>query len=85
MLEALKNAAWIVLPFKMSDTVFSFTGGADTAMIIISIITIMPIAVATIIEHIGDISAISSRDTYAGGYNGRYIPHSLRYDFGGRC
>jgi uracil permease len=32
----------------------------DGAMLITSIITIMPIALATIVEHIGDISAISS-------------------------
>lgn len=59
-LEALKNAAWIGLPIKFGDTAFSLIGNADVSMIITSIITIMPIAIATIIEHIGDVSAIGS-------------------------
>jgi uracil permease len=54
------EAAWIGIPFKMEDTVFSLIGNADVSLIVTSIITIMPIAIATIIEHIGDISAISS-------------------------
>ena len=49
------EAAWLGLPFKMENTVFSLIGNADTALIISSIITIMPIALATMIEHIGDI------------------------------
>ena len=48
------------LPFKMENTVFSLIGNADTSLIISSIITIMPIALATMIEHIGDVCAISS-------------------------
>ncbi len=54
------EAAWLGLPFKMEDTVFSLIGNADTSLIISSIITIMPIALATMIEHIGDVCAISS-------------------------
>ena len=54
------EAAWLGLPFKMENTVFSLIGNADTALIISSIITIMPIALATMIEHIGDVCAISS-------------------------
>ena len=54
------EAAWLGLPFRMEDTVFSLVGHADTSLIISSIITIMPIALATMIEHIGDICAISS-------------------------
>ena len=54
------EAAWLGLPFKMENTVFSLIGNADTSLIISSIITIMPIALATMIEHIGDICAISS-------------------------
>ncbi len=57
---AVKEAAWIGVPFKFNDTAFSLFGKGDTSIIITSIITIMPIALATIIEHIGDISAISS-------------------------
>jgi uracil permease len=37
-----------------------FEGGFDSGLLVTSIITIMPIALATIVEHIGDISAISS-------------------------
>ncbi|MBP3371444.1 MAG: uracil-xanthine permease [Clostridia bacterium] len=57
---AVKEAAWIGLPFQMENTVFGLIGNADISLIIASIITIMPIAIATIVEHIGDISAISS-------------------------
>ncbi len=60
-LQAFKDAGWIGIPFKMEDTVFGiFTGNFDAGLIITSVITIMPIALATIVEHIGDISAISS-------------------------
>lgn len=59
--SGVKSAAWIGLPFKYEDTVFSVFGSDfDTSIFITSIITIMPIALATIVEHIGDISAISS-------------------------
>ncbi len=58
--EAIANAAWIGLPFKMSDTVFAIFENPDTSLIINSIITIVPIAIATMVEHIGDVCAISS-------------------------
>ena len=58
----VKEAAWIGLPFHYENTVFSiFTdGNADTELLISSVITILPISFATMMEHIGDISAISS-------------------------
>ena len=67
----VKEAAWIGVPFHFKDTVFSLFGGEGTVnylgkeiskggMIVTAIITIMPIAIATMIEHIGDICAISS-------------------------
>ena len=61
-IENIKNAAWIGLPFNYSDTVFSiFTSGTpDTGLLVTAIVTIVPISLATIVEHIGDISAISS-------------------------
>ncbi|MBE5869957.1 MAG: uracil-xanthine permease [Lachnospiraceae bacterium] len=59
-IEAIKEAKWIGMPFAMEDTVFALFGKADKKLIITSVITIMPIAFATIVEHIGDISAISS-------------------------
>ncbi len=56
------EAPWIGFPINPDATVFSiFTrGNADTALLITSILTIVPIAFATMMEHIGDISAISS-------------------------
>ena len=61
-IENIKNAAWIGVPFQFQDTAFSiFTGGnINTGLLITAIITIVPISLATIVEHIGDISAISS-------------------------
>ena len=56
----VKEAAWVGLPFTMQDTVFSLFKGGDRSLIFTAIITIMPIALATMVEHIGDISAISS-------------------------
>ncbi|MBR5302070.1 MAG: uracil-xanthine permease [Clostridia bacterium] len=53
-------AAWIGLPVKFENTVFSLFGNCDTNLLISAIIAIMPIAFATMIEHIGDICAISS-------------------------
>lgn len=55
------EAAWVGLPFSWDNTVFSLFGpGFDAGLAITAIITIMPLAFATMIEHIGDISAISS-------------------------
>lgn len=61
-IESIKTAAWIGLPFKMEDTVFYIftSGNTNTALLLNAVITIVPIALATIVEHIGDISAISS-------------------------
>ena len=57
---AVNNAAWIGLPFAYEDTVFSIFSNPDNNLIVNSIITIMPIALATMVEHIGDMCAISS-------------------------
>ena len=57
---AVKEAAWIGLPFKMEDTAFAVFKNPDWGLITSAIITIMPIALATMIEHIGDMCAISS-------------------------
>lgn len=56
----VKEAAWIGLPIHWKNTVFSLIGNGDVSLLITSVITIMPIALATMVEHIGDISAISS-------------------------
>jgi uracil permease len=55
---AVKDAAWIGLPIDWSSTVFG--GVSDGAKAATAIIAIMPIAIATMMEHIGDISAISA-------------------------
>lgn len=60
-IESIKNAAWIGLPvdFKQ-DSIYAVLSAPNKGLVITAVITIMPIALATIIEHIGDISAISS-------------------------
>ena len=58
--SGVASAAWIGLPVKFENTVFSLFGSCDTNLLISAIIAIMPIAFATMIEHIGDICAISS-------------------------
>ena len=55
---AVKEAAWIGFPIDWSSTVFG--GVHDSSKAITAIIAIMPIALATMMEHIGDISAISA-------------------------
>lgn len=59
-LENLKTAAWVGLPVKWSNTVFGGVDWSNTSFIVSSIVAIVPISLATIMEHIGDISAISS-------------------------
>lgn len=58
--DAVAKADWIGLPVRLKNTVFSIFVNPDVSLIVTSIITIMPIALATMVEHIGDISAISS-------------------------
>ncbi|HIQ69058.1 MAG TPA: uracil-xanthine permease [Candidatus Avoscillospira stercorigallinarum] len=55
-------ADWVGLPFQWSNTVFGLFGreNLDTSMLITAAITIMPLALATMVEHIGDMCAISS-------------------------
>ena len=53
--SSVKEAAWVGLPVHWSSTVFG--GVHDTGKAVTAIIAIMPIALATMMEHIGDISA----------------------------
>ncbi|MGI6494634.1 MAG: uracil-xanthine permease family protein [Kiritimatiellia bacterium] len=53
----IADAAWIGLPVHKEFTVLNAT---DSSKILSAIIAIAPIALATIMEHIGDICAISS-------------------------
>ncbi len=55
---AVKEAAWIGFPIEWSSTVFG--GVRDASAAVSAIIAIAPIAIATMMEHIGDISAISA-------------------------
>lgn len=58
---AVKEAAWIGIPITKELTVLGMFGGNfDVSKLVTAVVTIMPIALATIVEHIGDISAISS-------------------------
>ena len=56
--ETFKDVPIIALPIKKSGMVFGNI--KDTSLAINSIIAIMPIALASMMEHIGDICAISS-------------------------
>ena len=54
-------ADWIGLPVIWENTAFAIFGeGFDGGLLLTSIITIAPIALATMVEHVGDICAISS-------------------------
>ena len=57
---ALNDAAWIGLPFSREQTVLAVFDEVDKPFLISTIIAILPIAIATIMEHIGDMCAISS-------------------------
>ncbi len=54
------EAKWIGIPFQMKDTTFSLIGNVDWFTLITVILTMAPICLATMMEHIGDMSAISS-------------------------
>ena len=54
------EAAWIGNPIHWEATAFSVLNGGNISLLITSVVTIMPIALATMVEHIGDVSAISS-------------------------
>ena len=58
---AVKEAAWIGLPFQMQDTLFGlFAGEVDKGLLLTAVVTIAPLSLATMTEHIGDMCAISS-------------------------
>lgn len=58
--SAVKDAAWIGLPIYKDSTAIAIADTQNWEMLTTAIITIMPIALATMIEHIGDMCAISS-------------------------
>jgi len=58
--SAVKNAAWIGLPIHREATVLAVFDDVNWGLAVTSILTIAPIALATMVEHIGDMCAISS-------------------------
>ena len=61
VINSLASAEWFGLPVIWKNTAFSIFGAdLDVSMLITAVITIAPISLATIVEHIGDVCAISS-------------------------
>ena len=59
--SAVASAKWFGIPVIWENTVFSiFSKEYDAGLLLTSVITIAPIALAAIVEHIGDMCAISS-------------------------
>ena len=56
----LKEAAWFGWPFEWENTAFAVLKNPDWSFVSTAIIAIVPIAFATMIEHIGDVCAIAS-------------------------
>ena len=55
------EADWFGLPVIWENTAFSIFGAdLDAGMLLTAIVTIAPISLATIVEHVGDMCAISS-------------------------
>ena len=48
-------APWVGLPVAFENTVFALSSNFDAGLAITAVITIMPLALATMIEHIGDL------------------------------
>ena len=61
LVQKVSEADWIGLPIVWEKTAFSVFGhNFDGSMLVTAIVTIMPISLATLMEHVGDICAISS-------------------------
>ena len=58
--SAVKDAAWFGAPFAWENTAFAVLKDPDWSFVWTAVIAIVPIAFATMIEHIGDVCAISS-------------------------
>jgi len=58
--SAVAKADWLGLPFHWANTTFPILANPDKGLLITSLVIVVPIAFATIMEHVGDISAISS-------------------------
>ena len=62
VVETVGEAAWLGFPIYGERTVFSLFSNAnfDSGLLVSAIFTIVPLSLATMVEHIGDICAISS-------------------------
>ena len=59
--QTVADAKWFGLPIIWEQTALSIFGkDLDVSMLITAVITIAPISLATIVEHIGDMCAVSS-------------------------
>jgi len=58
--STVAKAAWVGLPVQWSNTVFPVFSNCNTGLLVTALAIVVPIAFATIMEHVGDISAISS-------------------------
>ncbi|MBO7548119.1 MAG: uracil-xanthine permease, partial [Bacteroidales bacterium] len=56
----VKEASWVGLPFSFENTAFAVFKNPDWGLIVAAVIAILPISLATMVEHIGDMCAISS-------------------------
>lgn len=56
----IKEAAWIGSPIHWQSTVFGGVDFGNSSLVITAVVAIVPIALATMMEHIGDISAIGA-------------------------
>ena len=57
---AVKDAAWLGVPFQWENTAFHVFQNPNWGLVVSAIIAIVPISLATMMEHIGDMCAISS-------------------------
>ena len=58
--SAVKDAKWVGVPFQWENTAFHVFNAPKWGLILSAIIAIVPISLATMMEHIGDMCAISS-------------------------
>ena len=56
----VREAAWLGVPFQWENTAFHVFQDPNWGLVVSAIIAIVPISLATMMEHIGDMCAISS-------------------------
>ena len=61
VVSTVSQASWFGLPVFWENTVFGlFSRNVDTSLLWSAVFTIVPLSLATMVEHIGDVCAISS-------------------------